>query len=65
MKYVPPAMRNKNASKNEILERTVRGMLNKLVESNVQTTCQEIVQIWSQEGRSIVTTTLVEEIIKV
>lgn len=64
-KYVPPAIRNQLSSPSDALVKKVRGLLNKVAESNLHSIAPEIVRLWMYEGRSIVASTLVDEIIKV
>ena len=64
-KYVPPALRTNRSSFVPAYVRRLRGLLNKLVESNIQTLVSEVNTLYNEIGRSLVANTVAKEIIKV
>ena len=62
-KYIPPALRNEE--ENSRCVQRLRGLLNRLVESNIAAVVKEVSRMYEEEGRSLVTNTVVTEIIQV
>ncbi|GAX86627.1 hypothetical protein CEUSTIGMA_g14035.t1, partial [Chlamydomonas eustigma] len=67
-KYVPPALRKKleaseaGASASGV-ERRIIGLLNRLAESNVQSIVRDVVGLYASEGRRLVTSVVVQQIL--
>ena len=67
-KYIPPALRNKtkNAENDEqeaAVSRKVRGLVNRMTESNIEGIVTELCSMYKNEGRSYVSRSLSHELI--
>lgn len=64
--YVPPAMRGRaNSGDAGKLQARVRGLLNRLAESNLPGITGEVAQLMTEEGRLAVTQAVSEELLSV
>ncbi|CAD7703288.1 unnamed protein product [Ostreobium quekettii] len=62
--YVPPALRQEEGGATAAVVRRLRGLLNKLVESNIQNVVREVGILHQEAGRSLVAETVVAEILQ-
>lgn len=67
VKYVPPALRNKKSDVNDEQEaavcRRVRGLVNRITESNMEGIVKELCNMYENEGRSYVSRSLSHELV--
>ena len=63
--YIPPALRAKQGGTDAQLEARLRGLLNRLAESNLASIASQVLDIMQREGRGAVSDNITSELLSV